>query len=89
MRAGTHYTEFVFLHPVRSAGHVVHLVASEARNADALFLMLGWTQCGSRRKRAKTRYVDLVCVASGAISRSRSAFRCVRGAKRRRTIFYA
>jgi hypothetical protein len=41
---GTRYVELVFLHPVGSAGHVVHSCASEQQNIDALFFMLGWAQ---------------------------------------------
>jgi hypothetical protein len=41
--AGTHYVEIVFLHPVRSAGHVVRSGASGARNVNTLFFMLGCT----------------------------------------------
>jgi hypothetical protein len=38
--AGTHYMEFVFLHPVGSAGHVVYFGASGVRNVDAIFFMV-------------------------------------------------
>jgi hypothetical protein len=38
---GTRYAEHVFLHQVRSAGHVLHFVALGERNVDALFFMLG------------------------------------------------
>jgi hypothetical protein len=39
--ARTRYTELEFLHQLGSAGHVAHSGASEARNIDVLFFMLG------------------------------------------------
>jgi hypothetical protein len=41
MGARTCYADLVVLHPVRSAGHIVHYGASGARNMIALFLILG------------------------------------------------
>jgi hypothetical protein len=70
---GTHYVDLVFLHPVGYAAHVVHSGASRLRNVDALFVMLGWARCCFYKKRTG----------------SRSAFQCIRGMKRRRTIFHA
>jgi hypothetical protein len=41
-------------------GHVVHSGVSEAQNVDALFFMLGCDWYRYDRKRAETRYADLV-----------------------------
>jgi hypothetical protein len=55
-RAGTHYAELLFLHPVGSVGHVVHSGACGARNVDALFSMLRWDQYGFKNKRNIVAY---------------------------------
>jgi hypothetical protein len=52
-----------FLHPVGSAGHVVHFGASGAQNVDALFFMFGWARCGFHIKRTATFYTELVFFA--------------------------
>jgi hypothetical protein len=56
----TPVAEFVFLHPVVSAGHVVHSGASEVRSIDTLFFMLGWDWCSFQKKHVETSYVELV-----------------------------
>jgi hypothetical protein len=56
----TPYAKLVFLHPVLSAGHVVHSDACGAQNFDALFFMLGWDCCHFHKKCVGTRYVELV-----------------------------
>jgi hypothetical protein len=52
------------LHPVGSAGHVVHSGVFGLRNVHALFFSLGWSQCGFQKKHARTRYADLVILHS-------------------------
>jgi hypothetical protein len=50
----------VSLHPVGSAGHIVHSGASEEQNVDALFFMLGWDRCNFHRMRGGARYAKLL-----------------------------
>jgi hypothetical protein len=52
---GMPYTELVFLHPVVSAGHVVHCGAFGAQTINALFFMLGWNEYGFHKERDGTR----------------------------------
>jgi hypothetical protein len=57
---GTHYAVLVFLHSIRSTGHILHFGASSAPNVDALFLMLGWDRYGLHKKRVGARYAEHV-----------------------------
>jgi hypothetical protein len=59
-RVGTHCSELVFLHPVGSAGQVVHSSASTLRNMDALFFLLGWDRYGFHKHRIGSNYDELV-----------------------------
>jgi hypothetical protein len=48
----------------------VHSGASEARNVDALFFMLGWDQYIFNKKRTETCYAELVFLPSvGSVGR--------------------
>jgi hypothetical protein len=79
----------VFLRLERSACHIVCSSASRAQNVDVLLFMLGESPM---RILEKVRWDTLLrtCVfASGAIYDSRSKFGCIRGMKRRHTIFHA
>jgi hypothetical protein len=59
-RTGTSYVEFVFLHPVGYAGHVVQYGAFEVQHVDAVFCMLMWDRYGFHKKRTGTHYAELV-----------------------------
>jgi hypothetical protein len=50
----------VFVHPVQSAGNVVHSGASSTQNVDALFFMLQWDRYGFDKKRFRTHYAEHV-----------------------------
>jgi hypothetical protein len=57
---GTHYAELLFLHPVGSAGHVVHFGASGERIIDTIFFKVRWGWYGFDNKRFKRSYAELV-----------------------------
>jgi hypothetical protein len=85
-RIGTYYAELVFLHPVGSAGHVVHSGASGPRNIEALFSWSGGPSTDSLKSTSRHITPNLsFCICR--ICRSRSAFQCVRGVNLRCTIF--
>jgi hypothetical protein len=50
----------MFLHPVRSTGHVLNSGAFGQGNINILFSMLGWERYGFNKKRARTHYVELM-----------------------------
>jgi hypothetical protein len=79
-----------FFRPIGSACHVVYSAAPGARIVDTLFFMLGCARCAFHKKPVGTRYAELVFLHMYVmIYGSRSAFRCVQGAKYCRTIFCA
>jgi hypothetical protein len=88
MRTWTPYPKYVFLHPVGSVGHVVYNSASGAQNVHAMFFMLGWDRYEFDKKHVRTRYAKLF-FTSGGIYGSCSAFLCVRGTIRQRTILHS
>jgi hypothetical protein len=45
----TRYVELMFLHPVGSAGHLVHFGACGPRKVDAIVFIVGWASIDSTR----------------------------------------
>jgi hypothetical protein len=58
--ARTRHAKLVFLHPMRSVGHIGHSGACKARNVDTLFFMPRWAQCRFHKKHVGTRHTELV-----------------------------
>jgi hypothetical protein len=79
----------VFLYPVGSTGQVVHSGASEPRNVDAVFFMLGWDRYRYDKKCVRHVMLNLCFFASSGICGSCSALLCIREAKCRHTNFHA
>jgi hypothetical protein len=59
-RAEARYLELVFLHSVRSMGHVVHSGVSGVQNIVALFFIPDWFRHGSHKTCVGTCYTKLV-----------------------------
>jgi hypothetical protein len=75
------YTELAFLHPVGSAGHVVHSGASGESNVIALFFMLGWDRYGFDKKKRWDTLRQTFIFASCRIYGICRVVRWVRGTK--------
>jgi hypothetical protein len=67
------------LHPVGSAGHVVHFGAFAVQKVNALFFMLGWYRFRFDKKQVGHVMSNLCFSASGGICGSHSAFWCIWG----------
>jgi hypothetical protein len=63
-RVRTRYTERLFFHPDRSAGHVIHSGTFGLRNVITLFFILGLDRYGFDEKHVETRYAELVFLHS-------------------------
>jgi hypothetical protein len=87
-RDGTHHAKLVLLHLMGYAGHVVHSAHSGHETSTHYFSCLGGTSMDYKNNTSR-HVTPNSCFASGGICGSHSAFRCVRDAKRRCTIFHA
>jgi hypothetical protein len=85
MRAGTHYTELVFLHPIGSTGHVVRSSASGHESQHTIFYALVGPLRIPQKQHRDTLHRNYVFASIG-IYGSRSVFCCVQGAEHRRSI---
>jgi hypothetical protein len=86
---GARYTEVVFLHPMGSAGHIVHSAASMERNMIARFFMLGWDRYRFNKKCVGRCYNELVFLHPVGSAGNVGHLVCLVGAKCRRTFFHA
>jgi hypothetical protein len=86
MCVGTHYIEFVFLHPIRSTGHIVPFGASGPERSIYFSHALGGPQRIPQKSCRDTLH-RTYAFASIGIYESCSAFWSIRGAKHQHSIF--
>jgi hypothetical protein len=86
--SGTHYVKLVFLHSVGSMGHIVHF-SSPGHETSAHYLSCLGGRVWFVEKARRDTLCQTCVFGSGGMCGSGGAFRCIRGAKRRCTIFHA
>jgi hypothetical protein len=64
-RVGARYAKLVFLHSLRSVGHVACLGVQGAKHRHTIVFMLGWARCRYHEIWSETHYAEPVFLHSG------------------------